>query len=417
MNKNNASTGNRRMVPLRYVLGPIVIILVSIAILAVVSALAPKPEKHSVVIKAPLVDVADIKRQDITFRVDSQGSVMPRTETTLISEVSGMITKVSDKFKVGGFFAKGEQLLVIDDITYQVAVIQAQSRLDAAKASLLEEKARTKQAENEWKLSGKDLSEAPVLAIRIPQQQKAEADLLAAKADLKAAKIKLERTKIIAPYNALVKSKSVDIGQFVSTGTQLGQTFAIDYAEIRLPIKQRDVNFLNLPRVNEHNTKGSPVTLSYNLLGERHQWPSHLTRSEGVVDSASRVHYVIAQIDDPYALKQGAEHEAIHIGTFVNAQISGKVLNDLVAIPRRSIYGANTIYTVDSDNRLHIHQLELLRTDANFAYTLEVFLPDHRLVQTKLETPVEGMKLRINGEEESVATDESTPKKEAQGES
>lgn len=386
------------MVPLRYVLTPMLIILITAAIFVVVATLAPKPAKKPIIIKSPLVDVINIERKNITFAVQSQGSLLPRTQTSLISEVSGMITEVSPKFYVGGFFKKGEPLLAIDDITYQVALIQAQSRLDSAKASLVEEQARTKQAEDEWLLSGKALKEAPVLALRIPQQQKAQADLLAAKADYKAAQIKLERTKIVAPYDAMIKTKIVDQGQYVSTGTLLAETFAVDYGEVRLPVKQKDVAFLNLPNINDINSTTSPVELSYQLNGSKHLWTSHLTRYEGVVDSKSRVHYVIAQIDDPYAIKSGTLHNPIHIGTFVNANITGKIVNNVVAIPRGAIYGENSLYLVDSHNKLKIVKVELLRTDNHFFYTLDEFTAKDRVILTKLTSPVEGMTLRVNGD-------------------
>lgn len=400
MNAQNNTNKNRRMVQLRFVLTPIAIVIVAIFLLAIVSAMAPKPAKKIIVIKPPLVDVENIERKDITFSVDSQGSVMPRTETMLISEVSGMVTEVSPKFKVGGFFKKGEQMLAIDDITYQVALVQSQSRLGVAKAVLLEEEARTRQAEEEWRLSGRPVEEAPELALRLPQRQKAEAELLAASADVKAAKIKLERTKIIAPYDAMVKAKSVDIGQFVSTGSQLAQTFAVDYAEVRLPIKQKDAEFLILPTINELDAKGAKVELHYEILGKTWSWQSHLTRSEGVVDNVSRVHYAIAQLDDPYALLDTTKSKQIKIGTFVKATITGKVLPDIIAIPRSSIYGANTVFTIDKENKLHIRRLELLRSDADFVYTLEEFESDRRLVVTRVEAPVEGMTLRVSGEEE-----------------
>ncbi len=401
---------SHKMVQLRYVLMPFVIIFFAIVIFAIVASLAPKPAKQPVIIKAPLVNVMAITRENITFKVKSQGSVFPRTETSLISEVSGMVVEVSDKFKVGGYFTQGEQLLAIDDITYQVALVQTQSRLDSAEASVIEENARTQQAEDEWSLTGKPISEAPVLAIRIPQQKKAQANLLAAKADLRAAQIKLKRTKIVAPYDALVKAKMVDIGQYVSTGSQLAMTFAVDYAEVRLPIKQRDVAFLNLPRINKKSELLSAVELSYQIAGTEHLWRSRLTRYEGVVDSSSRVHYVIAQVDDPYALKSSSSHKELHIGTFVNAVISGKVLNDLVAIPRGVIRGANSLYLVDSDNKLQIITINILRTDASNVYTLDEFPANNRIVITKLSSPVQGMTLRISGEEKADKVKEKNKK-------
>lgn len=215
--KNN-NKKPRRMIQLRYVLTPIAIILFAIIGLIVVAALAPKPAKKPTIIKAPLVEAQSIERQDIRFAISSQGSVVPRTQTNLVSEVSGQITSVNDKFNVGGFFKKGEVLLTIDDISYRVGLLQAQSRLDAANAVLVEEQARKEQAEDEWLLTGKALSAAPVLALRLPQLQKAKADVKAAEADVTDAEVKLTRTQIKAPYDAMLKEKQVEIGQYVILG-------------------------------------------------------------------------------------------------------------------------------------------------------------------------------------------------------
>lgn len=398
---------NRRMIPLRYVLTPIAIVFFAIVGLIVVAALAPKPAKKPTIIKAPLVEVQDIERKDIRFTIASQGSVLPRTQTNLVSEVSGQITSVNEKFNVGGFFTKGEVLLSIDDISYRVNLLQAQSRLDAAKAVLVEEQARKEQAEDEWLLTGKALSQAPVLALRLPQLQKAKADVKAAEADVTDAEVKLARTKIRAPYDAMIKEKQVEIGQYVSTGSTLAMTFAVDYAEVRLPIKQRDVEFLNLPRINQQGSKSSKVDIFYQLLGKQYTWQSNLTRYEGEVDSRSRVHYVVAQVDDPYRVLSSTAHQELRIGTFVNANIDGKMVNDIVAIPRDALHGANKLYLVDDNNKLHIQEISILRNDADFVYSHDNFSASHRLITTQMETPVEGMALRIVGEPS--ATDKKSP--------
>jgi len=405
----------KRMIPLRYVLTPIAIIFLAIVGLIVVAALAPKPAKKPTIIKAPLVEVENIERQDIRFTIASQGSVLPRTQTNLVSEVSGQITSVNDKFNVGGFFTKGEVLLSIDDISYRVNLLQAQSRLDAAKALLVEEQARKEQAEDEWLLTGKSLEQAPVLALRLPQLQKAKADVKAAEADVTDAEVKLARTKIRAPYDAMIKEKQVEIGQYVSIGSTLAMTFAVDYAEVRLPIKQRDVEFLNLPKINQQDIATSKVDIFYQLLGSEHMWQSNLTRYEGEVDSRSRVHYVIAQVDDPYSVLSSSEHHELRIGTFVNANITGKMIADIVAIPRDALHGANKVYLVDDENKLHIQEISILRNDANFVYSHDDFAENYRLVTTQMETPVEGMTLRIVGEP-SAAEEETLTETASQSE-
>ncbi len=396
---NNSSSANTqtRMVPLRYVLTPIAIIFGALIILMIISAVAPKPAKKPIELKAPLVETMPLSKQAVTFHIESQGTVSPRTETTLISEVSGHVVKVSEKFNVGGFFKKGEQLLEIDDINYQVALVQAESALGTAQANLTEEQARVKQAKEEWLLSGKALEDAPLVALRQPQLQKAQADLKAAQANLQQAQIKLARTKITAPYDAMLKAKYVDIGQFVSTGSQIAMTFAVDYAEVRLPVKQRDILFLDLPKIDQSKAFGSPVDLTVSVGSEQYHWSSKISRYEGVVDSQSRVHYVVAQVDNPYALLSTKQQQELRIGTFVNASITGQTIDDVIAIPRSAISGANTIYLLDSEQKLHIQTFDVLRSDSEFLYTQDELNPGYRLVTTKLETPIEGMTLRTSG--------------------
>ncbi|NQZ82944.1 MAG: efflux RND transporter periplasmic adaptor subunit [Colwellia sp.] len=404
---NTAQVKTRRMVQLRYVLLPIAIIFLALVVVSILGALAPKPAKKPPEIKAPLVEVMKLVREDVTFTIASQGNIVPRTQTILISEVSGAVTYISEKFNVGGFFKKGEVLLNIDDITYRVAVLQAQARLDAAQAGLIEEQARAAQKEDEWLLTGRALAEAPILALRIPQLQQAKADVKAAQANLQEAEIKLKRTIIIAPYDAILKSKSVDIGQYVSMGSVLASTFAVDFAEVRLPIKQKDVLFLNLPKVNQSQNTQSPVNISYQLGNEIFSIASKLVRYEGEVDSASRVHYVVAQIDDPYQIKSNQINSnqrstnnapALRVGMYVNAKISGKVLTDIVAIPRGAVYGAKTI-RLANEGHLFLQEISILRSDANYVYTRDVIAQGMRLILTKLESSVDGMTLRIAAEQ------------------
>ncbi|TKB47081.1 efflux RND transporter periplasmic adaptor subunit [Thalassotalea mangrovi] len=384
-------------------IAPIAIVIAGFVGCTGLTALAQKPEKKPSLAQLPVVEVTDLKKRDVTFIINSQGTVMPRTETTLISEVAGQITFVADKMKAGGFFKKGEVLLEIDPITYKVGVLEAQSRLDAAKATLIEEKARADQAEDEWQLTGKPLSSAPILALRLPQLQRAQADVEAAAADLQEAQLKLQRTKIVAPYDALVKTKYVDIGQYVGTGTQLVDTFAVDYAEVRLPIKQQDIGFVRLPKVNQPGNPENKVIISSGQGKRKQSWESFISRYEGVVNDRSRVHYVVAQINDPYNLlsDDNGDSGELRMGMFVKANIKGKTFQDIVAIPRSAIRGAGQVHLVDEDNTLKIITVDILRSDKEYAYIEGDIIDGVRVVTTRLEMPVQGMKLRISGEQGS----------------
>jgi len=401
------------------ILFPIGVIVTGLVLFVVMSAMAPKPQKKEISSKNPLVDVIEVNKGNVVFEIESQGSISPRTETTLISEVSGQIKNVSGKFVVGGFFKKGEQLLEIDPIDYEVALLQAQARLDGANAKLVEERARGKQAEKEWSLTGRSKKNAPILALRTPQLQQAQADVKAAQADVKSAEIKLQRTKIVAPYDAMVKAKSVDVGQYVSTGSQLATTFAVDYAEIRLPVKEQDMAYIDIPAMGQSHQMGSQVELFSEQGGKIKKWSTFITRSEGVVEATSRMNYVVAQLHDPYGLSsKSGTIEPIKIGTFVKAKIIGVETSGIIIIPRKAIRGANKLYLMDENQKLNITEINILRSDSKNVYISDGVNGGDQIVLTKLVTAVNGMTLRLPGDPKTPSADDNFKKiEEADGSS
>ncbi len=380
---------------------PLLIIVAALVLLKVFTSMAAKPNKKPMENKPPLVEVLALQQQPIAFSISSQGTVKPSVETLLIPEVSGQIVSVSEKFKNGGYFTQGEVIVAIDDVTYRTNVLQAKSQLESAEASLLEEQAKAEQAKHDWLQSGKPLAEAPILALRKPQLQRAKAAFDAAKASLQQAEIKLARTQIKAPFNGIIKNKQVDIGQYVTMGTQLATTFAVDYAEVRLPIKQQDIAFLNLPSLTEKNALQSDVDLSMTTNGKTQHWHSYLARYEGEVDPNSRVHYVVTKVNDPYRLLDSTKTTDLRVGSFVQAKIAGKSIDNVLAIPRNAVHGANTINLLDANNELHIQNMAVLRSDHDYIYSQQTIPDGMRLIVTKLATPVEGMKLRVAGETEN----------------
>jgi hypothetical protein len=93
------------------------------------SKMKPPPETKDIPDVAPLVAVLPLIETTASFRIASQGTIRPRTETILSAEVLGSIVSISPKFIAGGVFAKGEELLRIDPTNYVVAVEQAKAML------------------------------------------------------------------------------------------------------------------------------------------------------------------------------------------------------------------------------------------------------------------------------------------------
>lgn len=379
----------------------IAIVAAGFAGMSLMMANKPKPPKKPLEDTSPLVEVMQPQVQSVQLKVEAHGVVQPRTETSLVSEVSGVVQEVSDRFVAGGHFSKGEVLLQIDPSDYLVSVEQAKARLASQQAKYEQEKARAEQARKEWDMTGRSRKSAPLLALREPFLQEAKANVQSAQADLKKAEQKLARTVIRAPYAGMVKSKKVDIGQYVGVGNPLGVTFAIDYAEVRLPLTDQELAFIDLPGWAEENSVLPDVTLKANYAGSAVEWPAKLVRMEGGVNEQSRVHYTVARISDPYALLQkDSQQQPLKVGSFVTAVIHGKQLTDVVKLPREAFRDLDKVMVSDKNNQLHIRRLNVVRAQADIVYVDGGLEAGDRIVMTTLESPVQGMKLRILGDKE-----------------
>ena len=331
-----------------------------------------EPPKRADVSTDLLVETVRLERVNAEFAVSSQGTVRPRTETVLSAEVSGTITEISPKFVAGGLFEAGDVLMRIDPTNYDVAVRQAEAVL----------------AQRQIEFDG--ASKLRTQGFRAESEYaSAAAALASAEAELVRANRNLERTYIRLPYDGLVRAKDADLGQFVNPGTRLGVTFATDVAEVRLPLTDQDLAFVELPGEGE-DLPG--VTLSAVQRGDIQSWDASIVRSEGVVDENSRVTYVVAEIIDPYALK--SERVPIPMGTFVSAEVAGTSAQDILRVPRSAIRGSNQLMFRDDESRLRIRTVSVIRADADYAYIGAGAEDGDEVITTALESPVNGTRVR-----------------------
>jgi RND family efflux transporter MFP subunit len=377
---------------------PIGIIIISSAVTAAMILHKKEPEKKEQPDATLLVDTVELRKQDIRLSVSSQGNISPRTKTTLVSEISAVVLEVSPKFVAGGFFEKGEVLLKLNPIDYEVGLQQARANLLSMQAKFTQEKARSEQAAQEWELSGRKKSAAPLLALRTPYLEEAKANVLSAEANLKKAQRQLDLTLIRAPYKGMVKDKLVDVGQYVSTGTPLANTFAIDFAELRLPLTDRDISYLDLPRPSTAGANnefiGPEVELTSTHGGTSYHWNARIVRTEGIIDQRTRVQFAVARIIDPYGLNGDPERPPLSIGSFVQAKIYGSTAKDLIAIPRHAVRGMNQALLMDEQERLRIAEVNVLFTDENYIYVKDGVSVDEYAIISAIEEPLNGMPLR-----------------------
>jgi RND family efflux transporter MFP subunit len=378
------------------------LILIAVSVLTVAALVAfqktQRAERKPEVAKAVLVDTIEAEVVSLNFMINSQGTVRPRTETVLVSEVSGKIVSVAPEFVAGGFFHEGDTLLQIDPSDYQAGLKRAEAALASKKAKLADETARSEQALKDWNNLGRQ-GQPSDLVLRKPQLADANANVSAAEADVQKARRDLERTRITVPYDGLIREKAVDIGQYVAPGTRLGVSFAIDTAEVRLPLTHNDLDYLDLPSETEIKNKDKifpQVTLRSEKTGRTHQWQARIIRTEGVVDETSRVIYAVAQVIDPYGVLGQSHQQELKIGTFVNAEIQGLPAENMVVLPRYVLRPDNTVIVANADDELEILPVTVVRAEPKKVYISKGLAAGARVVTTSLDAPVPGTKLKVN---------------------
>ena len=343
--------------------------------------------------KLPNVKVLNTKTSSHTFKIVSQGTALPRTTILLISEVSGKVVSVSDKFNAGKFFQKNDLLLEIDPRDYELSL--AQARLKVAQADLrlqMEEKEATV-SRKEWKLLNQ--GEPTGLQAREPQLAEARAALDAAKATEESAQRNFDRCRICAPFDGMVSKANVRPGQFVSAGIQLGEIFATDVSEVRLPLSTSDLSFINLPKPNEPlNIDKAPKVILVNKVGEESQeWIGSIVRSEENVDPINRMVYVVAKVDDPYSLKNNNK-TLLRRGTFLKATINGRIAKKIITIPRTALRGKDRVW-IAKDGKLFYRKVKPVYLDENLAIISEGIDSNEQIIVSLLAGVIDGMGIKI----------------------
>jgi RND family efflux transporter MFP subunit len=375
-----------------------VIVLASLVLAAYIVTSNPPATKRAKPSSVPQlnVQVHKLARADLAVTIDSYGTIKPRTQSILLPQVSGQIISISPKFREGGFFEQGDVLIQLDQRDLLAEIKIAQASLFSAQQSLSEEQARVEQAKQDWQRLGNS-DQAPDLVLRKPQLLAAQASVYSAQAGLTKAELALERSNIIAPYTGRILSKSVDVGQVVNSSTQLAEIYAVDYVEIRLPLKNKDLPYMVLPESSRFQTEDvhqQPAVSIYSDLAARQQWFGKVVRTEGAFDQDSQQLFVVAQIDDPYGAK-GMDGFPLKIGQYVSAKINGKVIENALTIPNKTIYQGSYVYVVE-DNVLKRKSVTIAWQNEDVAVVATGIEANELLVLTPLGQVTSGTIVNIN---------------------
>lgn len=375
------------------------IIILGIGVLGFFSLRAIKPELQTSNEEPPayLVAVQTAQKQQVRFELTSQGTVRPKTSTSIVSEVAGRVSEISSKFVSGGFFEADETLVKIDPRNYETSLKRAELALARARVRVDTERALSGYAQEDWDtfIADSNSKNSPTeLTLRRPQLAEVLAEYSVAEAEMKQAQDDLALTTVTAPYRGLIMEKNVDVGQYIGVGTPLGSTVAVDVAEVRLPVSLNDLEYLTLPE----RSGSSPISVQLyaTIGGTVSYWDAVIVRTEGVVDTQSRVIHAVAEVLDPYDFADTGR-ELLRFGTFVHATIQGNDVGEMFVVPRHAVYRGSQIWIVNSDETISPRTVTLVRFDDDYAYIQAGLENGDIYCVTPIDRPLPGMKVKING--------------------
>ena len=370
---------------------PAAVLVGALALSAALVVARPVPEAQSIAAARPVVAVVRVTPRPERMRVRTQGTLEPRTEIELVAEVGGRLVWVSPALESGSFFAAGEVLARIEPADYEIARERARAAHERARSQRqLAEASRSR---------SRALFEAGAASPATRDQVESQFTIAAAnereaEAALRQAELELSRTELRAPFTGRVRERGADVGQLVARGANLARVFAVDWAELRLPIRSEELAFLDLPQDPGANPEAAPVVELHGEFGGRaHVWQGRLVRVEGALDPRTRLAHVVARIADPYGLSSGAPPLAV--GLFVEAEILGRELAGVVGLPRGALRSDDEVVVVGADDALHTRRVEVLRIDGETVFVAAGLAAGERVAARIPSTFVEGMSVRV----------------------
>lgn len=357
----------------------------------------PAPEMIVAPVSKPVVEVQRATFSKVSLNIHSQGIVTPYTSTDLVSPVSGRVLFVNPKLRPGGFFKKGEELVRIDSTRYEAAVADTAANVARAELNLEQIEAVAGQAKRDWQRLGK--GKANRLALHEPQLQEARAQLRAAKAAHRLAFRELADTTLTAPYDCRVKSVSVSEGRHLDLSEQVASIFSTAAAEIRLPVRSCELDHLEGEVFNYGVDRDQlpEVVLSAEVLGRSNRRAAEIVRTEGTVDPATRMTYLVARIEDPYD-RSGNGAAVLPIGLHVQAEIRGRTVDGVVRLPLRALAGEKSIIVVDDTGRIHRREVTLLARDGDEVYVSGGLSQGELVCTSRVDYLVDGRQVIIADE-------------------
>ncbi len=320
--------------------------------------------------------------------VTAFGSVLPARRVVIQPQVSGEILRHHPELIPGGYVAEGEELFEIDSRFAALSARESAAALARAEAMLTEARRKRDEA---VRLDQEKVIAATDLAALEAQVDSQSADLKRLEAIRDRDAELLLRHKLQAPFNAMVLTESVEIGQRVTSNSQAVTLVGTDEFWVRVALPVDRLRHIALPRNGEAGA-AAEVFLD---LGEGHvaQWSGRVIRLVSDVEREGRMARVLVSVPDPMGFGSGGQKAPLLIGSYVRVEIAAGTVNNVLAVQRDALREGDRVWVSDEKNELQIRDVQVQWRRGETIYIDNVLAAGESLIVSPLRSALPGMKL------------------------
>ncbi len=334
------------------------------------------------------VRVVEVSLDSVELLVGSQGKVQAAQSASISAPVAGLIEWISPSMESGGYVEEGEPLLRLESADFETALARSRANLQQAAAEAEfsdQELARLRELAVERLASESQLQDAE-RRVEVNKGRLADAE-----ASFRQAELDLERTEIRAPFDAVIERREVELGQYVNRAQSVGVLIGAEEVEVRVPLAIRQLGYLDVPlsQRGELGPEQAPdVSLTGLYGGQEHTWDGELVRIEASIDPNSNTVQTIIRVKQP---EEGSDVVPLPIGLYVHADIQGRVVEDIISLPRSVIRNNNQVLVVDAENKMYFREVDIFRLEEQQVLISSGLLPGERICISPIQAVVDGM--------------------------
>ena len=372
-------------------IAPVIVLAGGLGAFLVLDWAKPEPEKKVDEPRALSVFVKHVEGANTELQVRTEGEVRARTAVDIVSQVAGRVVSVTTEFTEGGVVEPGVTLVEIEDLDYKLALAHARAKMAEAEVGMQTALATADVAKQQLR----NAKDASPLALKKPQVAEARALLAAAEASYEQSMLNLTRTKISLPFSGRLASIDVNVGQYVAPGTRLARAFSTEVVEVRLPLNDTQLASLNLPIgfVAEPG-HALPVVFKANVAGKQQRWQGKLTRLDASIDKNTRMLFGLAVVESPYQRNVSQHQMPLAVGLYVEAEITGRKINEGYAIPREGLRAGNKVFVVNENGLLEIRAVVVAYSSEREAIISSGLSLNEKVVVSPVRNAIQGMALK-----------------------